>query len=187
MPANFRTGWTMHPTHRMCTILQLALAVSMGAAVLLFGGSANGAEIRPVRFVMPNGLTVLVVEQHALPIIQVQALVKVGSAQDPSNKAGLANLVASLLDEGTTTRTAKQIAEQIEFVGGSLIVRASEDYTMAAARVLKKDAALGFDLLADILLHPSFPERELQRVRTHILGLILSEKDDPGQVAAKAF
>lgn len=146
-----------------------------------------GADISPVRYVMPNGLTVLVLEQRSLPIVQVHALIKAGSAQDPSDKAGLANLTASLLDEGTANRSAKQIAEQIEFVGGMLMVRTSHDFTTATARVLKKDTELGFELLADILLHPTFVEPELERVKSQLIGEILSEKDDPGQVAAKAF
>ncbi len=85
------------------------------------------AEIAPTKFVTTNGMTVLVLEQHFLPIVEVHALVKTGSAQDPPDKAGLANLVASLLDEGTTTRSSKQLAEQIDFVGGALEARASED------------------------------------------------------------
>src|SRR5206468_3045343 len=136
---------------------------------------------------LPTGLTVLVLEQHALPLVQIHALIKAGSAQDPAEKAGLANLVASLLDEGTGSRTAKQIADQIEFVGGTLAAQASEDFTTASARVLKKDTELGFELLADILRRPAFPEAELKRVRSEILGEIATEKDDPGQVAAKVF
>jgi len=145
------------------------------------------ADINPIRFVMPTGLTVLVIEEHSLPIVQIHALVKAGSAQDPPEKAGLANFVASLLDEGTTTRTAGQIAEQIEFVGGSLQTRAAEDFTTVTARVLKKDLDLGFELLADVIQHPAFAEAELERVRAQLLGQIQSEKDDPGQVAAKVF
>lgn len=151
------------------------------------GAPLQAAEIKPHRFVTPNGLTVLVVEQHALPIVQIQALVKTGSAQDPPEKAGLANLTASLLDEGTTTRNSTQLAEQIEFVGGALEVKATHDFTTAAARVLTKDTELGFELLADILLHPSFPEPELERVKKLILGEIIAQKDDPGAVAGKAF
>ncbi|HJU03706.1 MAG TPA: pitrilysin family protein, partial [Nitrospiraceae bacterium] len=145
------------------------------------------ADLNPTRFVMPNGLTVLVLEQHSLPIVQIHAVIKAGSAQDQPEKAGLANLTASLLDEGTANRSAKQIAEQIEFVGGLLAARASHDFTTATARVLKKDTELGFELLSDILLHPSFPDSELERVKSQLLGEILSEKDDPGQVGAKAF
>lgn len=150
-------------------------------------GNAQAADINPIRFVMPNGLTVLVQEQHSLPIVQIHALVKAGAAHDPPDKAGLANLVAGLLDEGTTTRSSHQIAEQIEFVGGALQAKAGEDFTTASARVLKKDTELGFELLADILLHPAFAEQEIDRVRSLILGEMQSEKDDPGQVASKAF
>jgi len=150
-------------------------------------GNAQAADINPIRFVMPNGLTVLVQEQHSLPIVQIHALVKAGAAHDPPDKAGLANMVAGLLDEGTTTRSSHQIAEQIEFVGGALQAKAGEDFTTASARVLKKDTELGFELLADILLHPAFAEQEIDRVRSLILGEMQSEKDDPGQVASKAF
>lgn len=171
-----------------------AYAVTAWAAGLLFAASlliapapARSADIKPVRFVAPNGLTVLVLEQHALPILQIHALIRTGSAHDPPEKPGVANLVASLLDEGTATRSAKQIANQIDFVGGTLATRAAEDFTTASARVLKKDTDLGFALLADILLGPSFPKPELERVRSQILGGILSEKDDPGTVAGKEF
>jgi zinc protease len=136
---------------------------------------------------MANGMTVLVLEQHFLPIVEIHALIKAGSAQDIPEKAGVANLVASLLDEGTTTRSSKQLAEQIDFVGGSLEVKAGEDFTTASARVLKKDVDLGFTLLADILLHPAFPKQEFDRVRSQILGEIASDNDDPGHVALKAF
>ena len=155
--------------------------------VIFLAAPVYAAEIKPHRFVTPNGLTVLVVEQHALPIVQIQALVKTGSVQDPPEKAGLANLVASLLDEGTTTRNAAQLAEQIEFVGGELEAKATHDFTTASARVLAKDTELGLELLADIVVHPSFPEPELQRVKKLILGEIIAQKDDPGVVAGKAF
>ncbi len=147
----------------------------------------QAADIVPTRSVTANGMTVLFLEQHFLPTVEIHALVKVGSAQDPPDKAGLANLTASLLDEGTQTRTSRQIAEQIDFVGGSLAAHAAEDFTTASARVLKKDADLGFALLADVLQHPAFHKQEFERVRTQILGEILSDDDDPGNVAMKAF
>jgi zinc protease len=170
--------------------LMMPLVFSIFLTAMLWAGSdqiTHAADINPVRFVMPNGLTVLVQEQHALPIVQIHALIKAGAAHDPADKAGLANLVAGLLDEGTTTRSANQIGEQIEFVGGALQAKAGEDFTTASARVLKKDIELGFDLISDILLHPTFADHELERVRSQILGEIQSEKDDPGQVAGKAF
>ena len=159
----------------------LCMALSLPFAL------AQAADIVPTRSVTANGMTVLFLEQHFLPTVEIHALVKVGSAQDPPDKAGLANLTASLLDEGTLTRTSRQIAEQIDFVGGSLEAHAAEDFTTASTRVLKKDADLGFALLADMLQHPAFHKQEFERVRTQILGEIVSDDDDPGNVAMKAF
>ncbi|MDP1769295.1 MAG: pitrilysin family protein [Nitrospirota bacterium] len=167
---------------------QTALILGMGCCAIFWVSSASvAAEITPTKFVTANGITVLVLEQHFLPIIEIHALIKTGSAQDPPDKAGLANLVASLLDEGTTTRTSKQQAEQIDFVGGALEAKASEDFTTASARVLKKDVDLGFTLLADMLQHPAFHKQEFERIRTQLLGEMASDNDDPGHIAMKAF
>ncbi len=161
--------------------------VQCAALVMCITTTGLAADIAPTRFIAPNGMTVLVLEQHFLPIVEIHALIKAGAAQDPPEKAGVANLVASLLDEGTTTRSSRQLAEQIDFVGGALAVQAGEDYTTASARTLKKDIDLGFTLLADILQHPAFPKQEFERVRSQILGEISSDNDDPGHVAMKAF
>ena len=172
------------PTARRHTILTLV----MGCCALLWAaGPSLAAEIAPTKFVTANGITVLVLEQHFLPIVEIHALIKAGSAQDPPDKAGLANLVASLLDEGTTTRTSKQLAEQIDFIGGTLEAKASEDFTTASIRVLKKDADLGFTLLADMLQRPAFHKQEFERIRTQLLGEMASDNDDPGHIAMKAF
>ncbi|MCP9463971.1 MAG: insulinase family protein [Nitrospira sp.] len=144
-------------------------------------------EIAPVKTLLTNGLTVIVLEQHDLPLVHIQALIKAGSAHDPPEKAGLANLTASLLDEGTTTRSSKQLAEQIDFIGAALEIDTSEDFTTVSMRVLKKDVGLGFTLLSDVLLHPIFPQREFERVRAQILGEIASDNDDPTRLAMKTF
>jgi zinc protease len=173
---------TLRSLQRAPTLLLLGcLSVGIAASPL------TAAEIVPTKLVTANGMTVLVLEQHFLPIVEVHALVKSGSAQDPPEKAGLANMVASLLDEGTTSRSSKQLAEQIDFVGGVLEVKATEDFTTASARVLKKDVDLGFTLLADILQHPAFHKPEFERIRSQILGEMASDNDDPGHVAMKAF
>ena len=177
----------IRPAFRQCRhLLTFGLPLILFISSLLIP-SAMAADIVPAKFVTNNGITVLVLEQHFLPIVEIHALIKTGSAQDPADKAGLANLVASLLDEGTTTRSSKQLAEQIDFVGGALEVRASEDFTTASARVLTKDVDLGFTLLADILQHPAFLKPEFERIRSQILGEMASDNDDPGHVAMKAF
>ena len=180
---------TTHRHSRQLSFCASAVLIAGGLLTTLacLTGSGLAADISPAKITTANGMTVLVVEQHFLPIVEIHALIKAGSAQDPPDKAGLANLTASLLEEGTATRSSKQLAEQIDFVGGSLAVTAHEDFTTAAARVLKKDVDLGFTLLADILLHPAFPSQEFDRVRSQILGEIISDNDDPGHVAMKAF
>ena len=177
--AKTRFAW-MNSWRNTCAALVAIAAVASTA-------SSYAADITPTKFTAPNGMTVLVLEQHFLPIVEIHALVKTGSAYDPQDKAGVANLVASLLDEGTTSRSSKQLAEQIDFIGGSLEAKAGEDFTTASARVLKKDVDLGFTLLADVLMHPAFPKHEFERVRSQIQGEIASDSDDPGHVAMKAF
>jgi zinc protease len=176
--------WTTQPAR----VAFPGILAAASVCLWLLGSSLSiAADIVPTKFVTTNGITVLVLEQHFLPIVEIHALIKAGSANDPPEKAGVANLVASLLDEGTTTRTSKQLAEQIDFVGGSLETKASEDFTTASARVLKKDIDLGFTLLADILQHPAFQKQEFERIRTQLLGEMASDNDDPGHVAMKAF
>lgn len=192
-PAGTRPGRSRSPWARPCAALGLlgVLLASLVASTQAAGTppptESGGAPINPIRFVTDTGITVLVLEQHSLPIVQLHALVKAGSAQDPEDKAGLANLVALMLDEGTSTRSAGEIAETIDFVGGSLSTSVTADFTAVAVKVLAKDLALGFELLADVLLHPVFPADELSRVRSQVLGEIQSEQEDPELVARKAF
>ena len=110
-----------------CLRYLVVRAFALSVIILASAASPSlAADIAPTKFVTPNGITVLVLEQHFLPIVEVHALIKTGSAQDPPDKAGLANLVASLLDEGTSTRSSKQLAEQIDFVGGALEAKAGK-------------------------------------------------------------
>jgi len=173
--------------HRKAGKAGLLGTTGLCALLALLPGLGLAADLSPVKITTANGITLLVLEQHFLPIVEIHALIKTGSTQDPPEKAGLANLTASLLDEGTTNRSSKQLAEQIDFVGGSLAVKAGEDFTTASARILTKDVDLGFTLLADILLRPAFSKQEFERVRAQILGEIISDNDDPGHVAMTAF
>src|SRR5207249_11214212 len=126
--------------------------------------------IRPTRVVMENGMIVLIADQPSLPIVTVDVLMKAGAVYDPDAKAGLAYMVAEMLDEGTKTRSATQIAEQIEFIGGELSTEGGEDSATARLRVLRKDADIGFTLLADILMNPKFDAKEVARVRDELVG-----------------
>lgn len=149
--------------------------------------SYSSPKITPKRVVLKNGITLIVVETHSLPMLNVSVAIKSGAIYDPQGKTGVANLTGILLDEGTKTRTTKQIAEEIDFIGGRLSTSGGTDYSSASLVVLKKDINKGMDLLSDVLLNPVFPEEEVERKKKEILAGIMSDKDDPGVIASKAF
>ena len=139
------------------------------------------------RDVFPSGLILLVSEKHAVPIVTATMLIQAGALLDHLDKPGLANLTAQLLTQGTTTRSASQISEAIEFVGGSLSVDAGQDVTTVSLSVLSQDLDLGLDLLADILLRPTFAPGEIRRKAQEVVAEIKRKQEDPGEVSAEAF
>lgn len=148
---------------------------------------SRAADIKPKRVVTENGIILLILERHSLPIVNVNMVIKAGSIYESDEKAGLSSLMSSLLDEGTKTRTSTQISQEIDFVGGSLSAFGGDDSSGASLRILKKDLPLGLELLSDIVINPTFPEAEIERKKAEMIGGLLSEKDDPGTVAGKAF
>jgi zinc protease len=139
------------------------------------------------REVLDNGLTLLIVERHNLPMVVVTVGIRAGSVLEPPEKAGLSNLTAMLLKAGTRNRTAEQIDEEIEFVGGELESSGGYDYITVGLTILKKDIILGLDLLSDIILNPVFPEGEIKKKIKLIKGSLRASEDDPNFVASKAF
>ncbi|KPK99623.1 MAG: hypothetical protein AMJ91_07100 [candidate division Zixibacteria bacterium SM23_73_3] len=160
---------------------------------LLVSGSlvtATAQEIKlpPIKkTTLDNGLKLIVIEHHELPVVAFRLILKSGSTCDPQGKAGLANLTAGLLRKGTKTRSATQIAEEIDFVGGSVGAGSGLDATYATCQVLAKHFDVGLDLLSDIILNPVFKEDEIDRLRKQTLAGIKQQKDNPGSVAEEKF
>ncbi|MFQ5802009.1 MAG: M16 family metallopeptidase [Candidatus Methylomirabilales bacterium] len=164
--------------------------IRTGMVVLLLGlALPRLGDAAPLgrRAEMENGLTLVVAGRPSLPMVTVKILVKAGSLQEPKEKAGLANLTAILLPLGTRSRTAPEISETIEFVGGSLSTDAFRDYATVSLTVLKKDLDLGLELVSDVLLHPAFREAEIARKTRQLKGRIRQKQEDPGTVAREAF
>jgi len=113
------------------------------AGVILGTASLASAAALGQREALPNGLVLVVSEQHAVPIVAIQLLLRTGSMDDPQGKSGLANLTAQLLSQGTTTRTAPQISEAIEFIGASLDIEPGLETTTITLSLLSKDLDLG--------------------------------------------
>jgi zinc protease len=144
------------------------------------------APAKEVRFpsfqqkTLPNGLQVVVIEQHEQPLVSLRMVLDAGKSFEPVGKAGLAEATAALLTKGTTTRSAQQIAEAIDFVGGNLGANAGIESGFVNAGVTSDQLDLGFDLLSDIVLHPTFPQDELDRWRRQALsGLQIQRQSAP--------
>lgn len=185
---------------RVVVILGLAVLSLSGCAhrPSLFGSSkATPPPIGPpsaaVRMpqvterVLPNGLTVLVSEYHELPIVRFHMLLPGGGAYDPAGKEGVAELTAALLDQGTTRRTAEELAREVEFLGGDLGADAGTDFSTVAGEFLSKDLDAGLDLFSDIVLHPAFRPDELRRAQGLALTGIIAGRESPAAIAEVCY
>jgi zinc protease len=152
-------------------------------AFLVFCSSVSALEIN--REVLPNGLVVLHVERHNLPLVMVTLLVKAGSLDEP--KEGLAYLTASLLTEGTKNRSSTMISEEIEFIGANLGASARRDYTTLSLSVLKKNLGKGFEIFSDVLLNPTFLEEEIERKKELTKSSLRQDEESPLFLAQRAF
>lgn len=134
------------------------------------------------KIVLKNGLTVLLLEKHGVPMVNFSAIVKTGATADPAGQEGLASITAGLLRKGTTTRTAQQFAEALDFMGASYGADAGADFTSLSAEFLTKDLSRGLELFSDALLHPTFPQKEVDKLLAQSLDGVKGAKDDPNQV-----
>lgn len=132
-------------------------------------------------------MTLLVMENKKLPLVNFRLVLTAGSVYDPVGKEGLANLTASLIRKGTKTKSFQQISEEIEFVGGTLFSGADLDYAYIGGEFLSKDLDLALNLLSDILLNPALSQEEFEREKELTLAGLQEEKDDPSAIASEAF
>jgi zinc protease len=164
------------------------------AAVARADAALPGAGPAP-RFALPqiqrrkltNGLDVLIVEHHELPVLTMNLVVKSGSAADPANRAGLANAVANLLDEGTPTRSALDISEQLSAIGAQLSTSADWDASNVTMTTLTKHADAALDIFGDVLLRPAFADAELARFRATRLTALAQRRDDATAIAGVIY
>jgi zinc protease len=132
---------------------------------------------------LANGLRVLVAEDHQQPAVFLRLLVKAGERIEPRGKEGLAGLTAALLDQGTGTRTAEEIAEAVDSIGAKLQANALAEYTSVGCDVLSKDIRTGIDLFADVVQTPVFPGRELARLKQQQTAELRQVRSDPTTIA----
>ncbi|HKO99285.1 MAG TPA: pitrilysin family protein [Pyrinomonadaceae bacterium] len=136
---------------------------------------------------LSNGLEVVIVEHHELPIVTMNLLVKSGVAADPQNRPGLANLTADLMDEGTSKRSALEISNTLTDIGARLSTAASWDTSSTSLTTLTRHLDRALDIYADVVTSPAFKDDELKRTRARRLATIRQQRDDANAIASTVY
>jgi zinc protease len=138
---------------------------------------------KPVEKTLSNGLRVIVIERPSAPLVAAQLIIKNGGEVDPPELAGLSNMTADLLTKGTAKRTATEIAEAIEALGGSLESSARFDASLVGVNVMSSKIGPVTEILADVVRRPTFKEDEVERLRQQTLDDLIVELGEPGSIA----
>lgn len=144
-------------------------------------GESKAGDIK--KFTLSNGLRLLVREDPRLPLIAITAVFRGGLLAESKETNGITSLFAKTILKGTKSRTGEQIASLIEDVGGNISSDNGNNSFSVSVDVMKPDLALGLDLLADVLIHPSFPDREVALEKQGQLAGIKAEDEQPTSVA----
>ena len=150
-------------------------------------------EPRPYHFphferrALPNGLRLVVAPVHRLPLVSVVVVVDAGAASDPNGREGLAVLTARALVEGTTSMDAVALVERVEGLGSALDSGADWDAAVVSLTALAPKLAEAFEVLADVLVRPAFPAREVDRLKGERLAEVMHTRSDPRGLAEEAF
>jgi zinc protease len=151
------------------------------------------APLKPANFppyqeaTLANGVHLVVVENHKAPVVSISLSMPAGAIYDPPGKEGVAGMTAALLTKGAGARSADEIAEAIEGVGGSINSGATLDFATVRADALSANAPLAFRLVGDAVVHPTFPDKEIELLRTQTLSGLQLEQSDPAAIASRAF
>jgi zinc protease len=139
------------------------------------------------QFKLSNGLDVTMMEKHDVPLVQINLIIKTGSAMDPSNKGGVATMTADMLDEGAGGRNALELADAVDYLGADLFASAGYHTTVVGlfTPLSKLDSAMA--LLADVVLRPDFPKEELERLKKDRMTTFLQWRDQPQAISAVVF
>lgn len=151
-------------------------------------GSPRSLRLPEIQdYTLDNGLRVILVERSALPLVSLELQFRGGASAHGAEKAGLASLTADMVDEGTATRSALEIADAVDLLGASLGSSAGYDASQVRLSVLRSRFEEALELVADVVMRPSFPESELDRVKRERLARVVQRSDVPAALADDAF
>ncbi len=142
---------------------------------------------QPQEALLPNGLRLVVIEQHRQPVLSVRLSMPAGHAFDPQGKEGLADIYAALLTRGAGQRSAREMATTVENIGGTMGAAAGPDHLLLQADVVSAHAALAFELIGDAVLRPSLNQADVDRLRAETYNALIAGLEDPGSLAARVF
>ena len=160
------------------------------ACLLLLTALTASAQVRLpdyTRTVLSNGVVTYVLVRQDVPMVTLRAIVRGGAETDPLAKAGLASVTADLLRGGTSDRTADQFSEQLDFIGATFSTSVDEQSTTITSEFLSKDTDQGLALFADVILDPTFPEAEVQKVLARRIDSVKAVKDSPRAAIGRYF
>ncbi len=138
---------------------------------------------KPVEKTLKNGLRVIVVENNNMPLVTAGLMVRSGAEVDPAALSGLADMTADLLTKGTKTRSAPEIAQAIEVLGGELNSGAAWDSSIVTVNVMSSRINTAMEILSDVVRNPTFKEDEIERLRTQNLDALKVSFSQPGSLA----
>ncbi|MBS4027025.1 MAG: insulinase family protein [Ignavibacteriales bacterium] len=136
---------------------------------------------------LANGLKIMIVEHHKLPVVTVQLILQSGSSLDPAGKSGVARFTTSMIDEGTPTKNSLEIADAFDFLGAQFSASANFDGTYLSLTTLKEHLDVAVENYAEVLLHPTFPQKEFDRLQKELLTSLSQQKDRAPVVASNVF
>jgi zinc protease len=136
---------------------------------------------------LANGAKLMVVERDAVPTVELSLLIDGGSAADPAELSGLARMAMDMLDEGTKSKSATEIAELQGRLGARLGLGADDDWATISLSALAANLQPSLELLADVVLNPSFPKEDFERIRKEALVRMASAKLEPASMAARVM
>ncbi len=170
-------------TRKITTLLLLVFVLLIATSAMAADQGKPSIQLPPYKTItLKNGMMVMLMERHNVPLISLNYIVKSGAVTDPTGKEGLAFITASLLRKGTKTRNADQISEALDGIGASYSASASLDYSSGRAEFMKKDIANGLDLFSDLLINPSFPEEEVKKIIAQRIDATKASKDQANSV-----
>jgi zinc protease len=163
------------------------------------GGGADRSKLPPVanavslslpplqRTTLSNGLKIVLAERHEVPVIQLNLIVDAGHAADSLSKPGTSNLALAMISEGTKTRDALQIAARAESLGAEISAGSTLDTSFISLNSITGQLENSLELFTDVLLNPTFPQRELARLQGQSVAAIQQQKAQPAGIASRLF